>query len=104
MTSPRIEALQKLLAGRPDDPRIQYGLAVELLKHGSREEGVALLTQYLEAGMDEGAGWGQLGEALWEMDRLEEARQACLTGVEVAERHNHPTLADDLREILEGWE
>ncbi|MEX2528784.1 MAG: hypothetical protein WEA09_14230 [Gemmatimonadota bacterium] len=104
MTSPRIETLRKLLAGRPDDPRIQYGLAVELLKQGSHVEGVALLSQYLEAGVDEGAGWGQLGEALWEMERPEEARQACLRGIEVAERHSHPTLAEDLREILEGWE
>jgi len=99
----RVAALQKMLERRPDDSRLRYGLAVEYLSAGRTEEGIRELRTYLEASDDEGNGWGRLGAALRETGREDEAREAYRTGIEAAERHQHPTMAEEFREVLESW-
>jgi Flp pilus assembly protein TadD len=89
---------------RPDDARLRFGLAVEHLNAGELEEGVRELRRYLEMTDDEGNAWGRLAEALRELGRDDEARQAYETGVEAAERHGHPTMADEFRELLADWD
>ena len=96
-------ALQEMLERRPDDSRLRYGLAVEYLSAGRTEEGIRELRTYLEASDDEGNGWGRLGAALRETGREDEAREAYRTGIEAAERHQHPTMAEEFREVLESW-
>ena len=103
MSDSRVAALQKMLERRPDDSRLRYGLAVEYLSAGRTEEGIRELRTYLEASDDEGNGWGRLGAALRETGREDEAREAYRTGIEAAERHQHPTMAEEFREVLEGW-
>ncbi len=101
MPGSRADTLRALLEKRPDDLRLRFGLAVEYLSSGQLEEGVAELQTYLEVADDEGNGWGRLGAALRELGREEEARAAFTRGVEVAERHGHPTMAQEFREELE---
>lgn len=103
MSDSRVAALQKMLERRPDDSRLRYGLAVEYLSAGRTEEGIRELRTYLEASDDEGNGWGRLGAALRETGREDEAREAYRTGIEAAERHQHPTMAEEFREVLESW-
>lgn len=93
-----------MLDRRPDDARLRFGLAVEHLRAGELEDGVRELRRYLEMTDDEGNAWGRLAEALRELGRDEEARQAYETGVQAAERHGHPTMADEFREILHDWD
>jgi E3 SUMO-protein ligase RanBP2 len=104
VTTRRIEALEKMLQSRPDDARLLFGLALEYLNAGDRDEGVAKLRAYLAVADDEGNAWGRLGAVLREMGRDDEARAAYGRGVEEALRHGHPTLAAELREVLDGWE
>lgn len=104
MTTSRIEALQKMLAARPDDGRLRFGLALELLARGDTEDGVRELRTYLEASDDEGNAWGRLGAALRQLDRDDDARDAYRRGIEAAERHGHPTMAEEFEEILENWD
>jgi len=99
----RVAALEKMLERRPEDARLRYGLAVEYLSAGRTEEGVRELRAYLDASDDEGNGWGRLGEALRDTGREDEAREAYRTGIEAAERHGHPTMAEEFREVLESW-
>lgn len=104
MTGSRAEALERMLAGRPDDARLRFGLALEYLGAGRLEDGVRELRAYLDASEDEGNAWGRLGAALHELGRDEEAREAYARGIEAAERHGHPTMAEELREALEAME
>jgi Flp pilus assembly protein TadD len=99
--SDRAHALERMLAKRPDDPRLLFGLALEYLGADRLEEGVETLRRYLELADDEGNAWGRLAAALRPLGREDEARDALLRGIEAATRHGHPTLADELRAVLE---
>jgi len=90
-----------MLGNRPDDSRLRFGLALEYLAAGRQEDGVRELRVYLEGADDEGNGWGRLGAVLNEMGRTAEAGEAYRTGIGAADRHGHPTMADEFREILE---
>ena len=103
MTTARIEALEKMLQSRPGDPRLLFGLALEYLNAGDRDEGVRKLRAYLEVAEDEGNAWGRLGAVLRDMGRDDEAREAYRRGVEEALRHGHPTMAAEFEDVLEGW-
>jgi predicted Zn-dependent protease len=100
MTSSRVDALRALLEKRPDDPRLRFGLAVEYLNAGALDEGIAELQGYLASHEDEGNAWGRLAEALIDAGRPGEAREAWERGIEAAELHGHPTMADEFRDSL----
>jgi Flp pilus assembly protein TadD len=96
----RAQALERMLATRPADARLLFGLALEYLKEERLEEGVGTLERYLAVADDEGNAWGRLGAALRRLGREDEARAAYARGVEAAERHGHPSLAEELRAEL----
>ena len=93
-----------MVADRPHDPRLLFGLALEYLKEQRLEEGVEVLHRYLGIAPDEGNGWGRLGFALRQLGREEEARDAFRQGVLAAERHGHPGMAAELKDALESSE
>jgi len=99
--SDRIQALRRMVEGRPDDPRARFGLAVEYLSAGRTAEGVDALEAYLEIADDEGNAWGRLAGALLELGRVDEARAAWQRGIEVSLAHGHPTMAEEFRAALE---
>lgn len=99
--SDRIDALRRMLERRPDDPRMRFGLALEYLNADRLEEGVEQLRAYLDSADDEGNAWGRLAAALDQLGQREEAIAAYRTGIEAAERHGHPTMADEFRIALE---
>lgn len=101
--SSRIDALRRMLDSRPDDPRFRFGLALELLKEERLQEGVEELRRYLSLSDDEGNAWGRLGAALRQLGRDDEGRDAYRKGIEAAERHGHPTMAEEFEAILDGW-
>lgn len=106
MTSPEARAgsLERMLEKRPDDGRIRFALAVEYLNGGRTEEGVRELETYLASSDDEGNAWGRLALALIDLGRLEEAKDAFRKGIEAADRHGHPTMAEEFTTELEGLE
>lgn len=97
----RIQALQSLLERRPDDPRLRFGLALELLKADRLEDGIRELRAYLAHSDDEGNAWGRLAAALAALGRIDEARDAYARGIEAATRHDHPTLVEEFELALE---
>ena len=98
--NPRVEALRKMAAAHPEDPRPLFGLALEYEKDGRWEEVAATLRDYLALASDEGNAYGRLGHALRELGRHEEAREAYRQGVDAAYRHGHPTMAMEFEDVL----
>lgn len=91
-----------MLESRPGEPRLLFGLALEYLNANRLDEGVETLGKYLAVADDEGNAWGRLGQALRELGREDEAREAFRRGVEAAERHGHLAMAEELREEALG--
>ena len=87
---------------RPQDSRLQFGLAVELLNHGETRAGVDALRAYLAQAEDQGSGWGRLGAALADLGEVEEAQEAYRRGMEIATRRGHDGLAEEFLEALEA--
>jgi E3 SUMO-protein ligase RanBP2 len=96
----RAESLERMLATRPDDSRLLFGLALEYLKDERVEEGVETLRRYLALTDDQGNAWARLGAALRQLGREGEARAAFERGIEAAERHGHPSMAQEMRDAL----
>jgi len=104
MSEDRLAFLRRMAEKRPGDARLQFGLAVELLNRGETREGATALKAYLAAGEDEGNGWGRLGAVLADLGDVEEAREAYLKGIEIANRRGHTGLAEELQEAMEHLE
>ena len=89
-----------MLESDPENTMVRFGLANEYLKAEQYEEAAAALKDYLERADDEGAAYGMLARAYEKVGRRDEARQAYERGIEVAEAHNHPSMAEDYRMTL----
>ena len=100
-TPDRLATLRRMAESRPDDPRLMFGLAVELLNRGETRDGAEALRAYLDMSDDEGNGWGRLGAALADLGEHEEAREAYSRGIEIANGRGHSGLAEELQEALE---
>jgi Flp pilus assembly protein TadD len=100
VTGDRIAALERMLATRPDDTRLRFGLALEYEKAGRDQDAVRALEEYLAAAEDQGNAWGRLGALLHRLGRDEEARRAYRRGVEQANKHGHPSMASELAAAL----
>ncbi|HEX9936617.1 MAG TPA: tetratricopeptide repeat protein [Longimicrobium sp.] len=101
---PRIQALRKMAAAHPEDPRPRFGLALEMEKASRWEDAAAELRAYLALADDEGNAYGRLGKALRNLGRDDEAREAYRQGIDAANRHGHPTMAMEFEEVLEEWD
>jgi len=103
MGTSRIDALKTMIDRNPNDPRLRFGLALEYEKLGEWEQVVRELQEYLALAEDEGNAWGRLGNALRELGRDDEAKDAYRKGIDAAYRHGHPSMAAEFEEILEEW-
>jgi E3 SUMO-protein ligase RanBP2 len=101
MSQTRLESLEAMRRRSPQDARILFALATEYEKLSRWDDMVGLLREYLARADDQGNAWGRLGHALWRLGRSEEARAAYTSGVAAAERHGHPSMAGEFREILD---
>ncbi len=101
--NPRTDALLKMAAAHPQDPRPRFGLALEYEKAADWEATARELRAYLALADDEGNAYGRLGHALRQLGLHDEARDAYRQGIAAAERHGHPTMSMEFEEILEDW-
>jgi Flp pilus assembly protein TadD len=104
MPNDRVARMLTMLEHSPDDPRLHFGLALEYEKLGDWQQVASRLRRYLDLTEDEGNAWGRLGHALRQLGLDEDARAAYRRGVEVANRHGHPTMAMEFEEVLAHWD
>ena len=59
------------------------------------------INEYLKVKDDEGSAYRLLGEALLKLGKKNEAIEAYKNGIDAANRHGHPTMAEEFEETLE---
>lgn len=100
MAASRIETFRQMLESDPDNVMVRFGLANEYLKAEQYEAAIAALEDYLRRADDEGAAYGMLARALEKVGRREDARRAYERGISAAQKHGHPSMAEDYRMTL----
>jgi predicted Zn-dependent protease len=102
MSLSRIEVFEQMLATDPSNTMVLFGLAKEYEKAGRDQELIETLNRYLEAADDEGNAFGMLAGAYERTGQREKARAAYERGIETAQRHGHPGMAEEYRMTLAG--
>ncbi len=100
MTASRIDIFEQMLAQDPGNTSVLFGLAKEYEKAGRDEKLIETLKRYIEAYDDEGNAFGMLAGAYERMGQRDQAREAYQRGIETAERHGHPGMAEEYRMTL----
>lgn len=101
-TASRIQVFEQMLATDPTNTVVMFGLAKEYEKAGRDEELIQTLNRYLEAAEDEGNAFGMLAAAYERTGQRDKARDAYQRGIETAQRHGHPGMAEEYRMTLAG--
>ena len=102
MTTNRIQVFEQLLANDPENTSVLFGLAKEYEKAGRDRELIETLKSYLEKVDDEGNAYGMLAGAYERSGERDKAREAYERGIEMAQRHGHPGMAEEYRMMLAG--
>ena len=96
MGSSKIDTLKALIERDPENPLGRYGLANEYFKSGMYGEAIAEIHEYLKIKDDEGAVYRMLAECYMGCGDTEMARDSYVKGIEAANRHGHPGMAEEL--------
>ena len=102
MAQSRIEIFEQMLVGDPANTMIMFGLAKEYEKAGDDAKMIDTLERYLAAADDEGNAYGMLARAYERAQQNDKARETYQRGMEVANAHGHPGMAEEYRQILSG--
>ena len=102
MAQSRIEIFEQMLVGDPANTMIMFGLAKEYEKAGDDAKMIDTLEHYLAAADDEGNAYGMLARAYERAQQNDKARETYQRGMEVANAHGHPGMAEEYRQILSG--
>jgi predicted Zn-dependent protease len=100
--SSRIDVFRMMLGSDPDNTAVLFGLAKEYEKAGRFEECIETLSEYLQRADDEGNAYGMLANAYQRLGNRAAARRAYERGIEVANAHGHPSMAEEYRTTLEA--
>jgi predicted Zn-dependent protease len=100
MTTSRIDIFKQILSTDPENTAVLFGLAKEYEKAGREVELIETLNRYLEAADDEGNAFGMLAGAYERTGQRDKARDAYQRGIETAQRHGHPGMAEEYRMTL----
>ena len=98
----RIQLFEQMLATDPGNTSVLFGLAKEYEKAGRDRDLIETLKRYLENVDDEGNAFGMLASAYERTGERDKAREAYERGIETAQRHGHPGMAEEYRMMLAG--
>ena len=100
MAANRIELFKQMLTTDPANTAVMFGLAKEYEKSGQDLELIETLIKYIEVSDDEGNAFGMLAGAYERLGQRDEAKAAYLRGIDTAQRHGHPGMAEEFRMTL----
>ena len=102
MTTARIDLFKQMLVSDPGNTSVLFGLAKEYEKAGLNDDLIETVLHYLEISEDEGNAYGMLASAYERTGQRDKAREAYQRGIETAQRHGHPGMAEEYRMTLAG--
>ncbi|MCH8029630.1 MAG: tetratricopeptide repeat protein [Candidatus Dadabacteria bacterium] len=101
MSTSILESLKALVEKNPASELGRYGLANEYMKLEMYPEAIEQINEYLKLKDDEGAVYRMLAEGYMKLGRKDEAIEAYKKGIESANRHGHPTMAEEFEDAIE---
>ena len=101
MAENRLEALRTMVAERPDDSFLRYGLAIEYRNAGDNETALSQFRRLITANPDYVAAYYQGGQTLERMGRNDDARERYRAGIVAAERKGDRKTRDEMQAALD---
>jgi predicted Zn-dependent protease len=101
VTGSRLETFKTLVEKDPGNPLGRYSLANEYYKLEMYEEAINEINEYLKIADDQGAVYRTLAECYIKTGNTEMAREAYYKGIEAANRHGHPGMAEEYEEAID---
>lgn len=98
----RREKLAALLAETPDDPFLQYALAMQFASDGDDGEAIRRLDTLLEQQDDYVPAYFQLGQLLARLSQDDRARHVLVRGIAQARRAGDDHAEEEMRGFLES--
>ena len=102
MSNSRIEIFKQMLVNDPINSSVLFGLAKEYEKAGETSDLIDTLERYIAISEDEGNAFGMLARAYEQSGQRDKAKDAYQRGIEVANAHGHPSMAEEYRSIVES--
>lgn len=100
MTTSRIDIFKQILESDPANSAVLFGLAKEYEKADATAEMIETLNRYLAAADDQGNAYGMLARAYEKAGQRDQARAAYERGIQAANGHGHPGMAEEYRSVL----
>jgi Tfp pilus assembly protein PilF len=101
MPNPRIEPLKNVLAMDPNDDVAWFGLGKAYMDDGNFDEAAKVLRQCITVKPTYSAAYLALAQSLLKLDRIDECRTVCETGINVSTKNGDAMVTKNL-EILKG--
>ena len=101
MPNPRIEPLKKVLAMDPNDEVAWFGLGKAYMEDGNFEEAAKALQQCIKVKPSYSAAYFALAQSLHKLNRLDECRAVCATGIDVSTKNGDAMVTKNL-ELLKS--
>ncbi len=101
MPNPRIEPLRKVLAIDPNDDVAWFGLGKAYMDDGNFEEAAKALQQCITVKPTYSAAYFALAQSFHKLNRIDECRTICATGIEVSTKNGDAMVTKNL-ELLKG--
>lgn len=101
MSSNRLEVLKNMVAQKPEESFLRYGLAMEYRNAGDLESAVREFRLLMGSHPDYVPAYFHGAQTLERLGRLEEARESYRAGLEAAQRAGDQHALSELRAALE---
>lgn len=101
MASTRLELLKDMVAQRPNDSFLRYGLAMEYRNSGDLEAAMHEFQSLMAADPDYAAAYFHAGQTLERLGKLDEAREIYRKGIEVTSRKGDQHARSELEGALD---
>lgn len=99
MPNPRIEPLKKVLAMDPNDEVAWFGLGKAYMDDGNFAEAATALQRCIEVKPSYSAAYYALAQSLHKVNRLDECRAICATGIEVSTKNGDAMVTKNLEAL-----
>ena len=99
MPNPRIEPLKRVLAMEPQDDVAWFGLGKAYMDDGDFEEAASALRQCITVKPTYSAAYFALAQSLHKLNRYEECRTVCDTGIEISIQNGDAMVTKNLETL-----